>query len=153
MYNYFLMKDKNERENMHTKDKGDWSEAEAIAAIRRNTNYIIYTPFGDNSSIDMIIEKPTRELIRIQVKTATYTNGCVCFQTRSINSNKNKNWQTTYEDLIDWFIIYSPDMNECYAVHIDECGSSNKRLRVDEPNVSNPNINWAEDYILDEDTF
>lgn len=137
---------------MHTKDKGDWSEAEVIAKLKSIMDCFVFTPFGDNTPYDIVIDI-NGELLKIQVKTARYVNGSIKFETRSANSNMNESWHTTYGGLIDWFAVYSPDMDECYAVHIDECGSSSKTLRVEEPDVSNPNINWAEDYVLDEDTF
>lgn len=136
---------------MHTKDKGDMAETQVLAELKR-IECGVSLPFGDNLPYDMIVDSGG-QLYKVQVKHSRYENGCVTFQTRSSNYNTNEVWHETYDGKIDYFAVFSPETGNCYAIPIEEAGSSSMRLRVEEPDNPSPNVNWASDYLLTRSTF
>lgn len=136
---------------MHTKDKGDLSEAKVLSELKR-FEYKVSIPFGDNLPYDMIVDNDG-ELEKVQVKHGSYNNGCVKFSTRSANSNTNKCWHENYYGKADYFGIYSIETDKCYIVPVDDAGKSSMALRVEEPSTKLDRINWAKNYIIDENSF
>lgn len=132
-----------------SKRKGDISEARVIAKLLE-MGYDIFTPFGENTSSDIIIDDGD-ELKEVQIKTAWETgNGCVQFRTSRTTSNRTTTKRSNYEGEIDIFISYSGERDEFYCVNIDEATKDKFLIRYDEPDKETSQINWEEDYLLEE---
>ena len=93
-----------------------------------------------------------KELLRIQVKTCNTTRqeGAITFSTNSSHYVNGKHVHTDYKkDNIDYFCTFYEQ--QCYLVPIEECGSTEKRLRIIPPkNGQIKNICFAKDYIAKE---
>ena len=100
---------------------------------------------------DFILDTGT-ELLKIQVKTCNTTRqeGAITFSTNSSHFINGKHVHTNYKnDNIDYFCTYYEE--ECYLIPVEECGSTEKRLRIVPPkNGQIKNICFAKDYIAKE---
>lgn len=74
-------------------------------------------------------------LVRLGVETGWVKDGRIRFHPNS----------STDRDSIDWFFVYCEETAQAYLVDPDEFDTSIS-LRVDEPEMEMPSINWAEAY-------
>jgi len=132
----------------HPKQKGINTEAIIRAELIRR-DVTVLEPFGDNERYDFVVEVDD-DSHRIQCKTGRWDSGCVVFQTRSTGVLTHENVRETYDGQVDYFAVYSYKTGDVYLVPIGEVGSSSMSLRVEDPEISSPNINWADDYLLEE---
>lgn len=127
---------------------GRKSEAKALHFFIEQ-GYNVSLPFGGQARYDLLVDIGS-QILRIQVKTGSYKEGCVIFCTSSSHYLQGHHVHTTYtkEDIDYFFVEYN---NQCYLVPVEECGRE-KRLRIDEPNKFAPksSINWAKDYLATE---
>jgi len=130
---------------MNSKTKGNISEA-IILAFLLKSGHSVSIPFGNNSRYDMILDNG-KTLSKIQCKTGRLVNGCVVFKTTSTNGFTGK--KTNYINDIDFFIVYCPELNSIYKIHVSEAPTGgNMHLRVEAPKTSYfiSTINWAYNY-------
>lgn len=123
--------------------------AEAYVQARLvELGYEVYVPIGHGTRADLVYKDPSRgRLIEVQVKTGRMLNGCVVFQTCSINGFTGK--KTSYQGQLDEFMVWCPATRKVYRVPVSECGVSSAALRVDTPKGgSKSTIRWAKDYEL-----
>ncbi|MDX1745409.1 MAG: group I intron-associated PD-(D/E)XK endonuclease [Halobacteriales archaeon] len=132
---------------MQSHRKGDLTEAIVIAELKRRS-IPVSLPFGDNERYDLVIETPTGNLLRVQVKTGWVTDGKFEFHARSQHTNSTGNTYKTYDGDIDFFTVYCHELATLYLIQEDEFGSSIS-LRVEEPECRNRRINWADDFEFD----
>lgn len=133
---------------MDTVTIGRLTEAKALAHFT-SLGYVVSLPFGGQARYDLIIDV-NGKLIRVQVKTGQYKEGCIVFYTCSSHYLQGSHVHTTYsKDDIDYFLTEWDD--QFYLVPVEECGKV-KRLRIDIPKTkaNTSNINWAKDYIAEE---
>ena len=127
---------------MNSKEVGDISVAVIMASLIKSGHSVLL-PFGDNTRYDLAVDSGDR-LIKLQCKTASLRkNGVLAFNTSSIttkNGKQTKNYYTPNE--IDYFMVYSPDLDKVYLIPFGECKGT---LRVEGEN-NNKNIKWAKDY-------
>lgn len=133
---------------MNTKQKGDITEVECILAFMKE-GYAVSIPYGDRNRYDFIVDI-NGKFIRVQCKTSnTDDDGAsFSFNCRSSHRANGKFVRHYYnKDEIDYFsTIFN---NHCYLIPVEECGISEKRLRLHPPrNNQNQNLNWAEKYEL-----
>lgn len=107
--------------------------------------FSVLQPEGDSNSFDFVVYTGV-DFIRIQCKSGRYKNGCIKFDTKSNGWSQNKR---DYTGDIDYFAVWSKELEQSYLIPIEECGKTSKSLRVDEPGVSNPNISFADDFRID----
>ena len=92
------------------------------------------------------------ELLKIQVKTSSIINEgeFQLFQTSSTHMVKGQYVHSTYkQDNIDYFATWYD--NQCYLVPVSDCGSREKRLRLQPTkNGQVKGIAFARDYIAEE---
>jgi len=130
---------------MNTIEKGNFSVAKVIVKFLEK-RYIVAQPVGEGYHYDLVVDiKGT--LYRVQVKTGSFKNGCVCSDSRINCNRKSRNHKSrkrkNYTTEIDYFAIYCPKLDKVYLVPVDEHGY----LRVDAPKRNTcKNINWAKDY-------
>ncbi|MDY6774767.1 MAG: group I intron-associated PD-(D/E)XK endonuclease [Halobacteria archaeon] len=131
----------------HPKQKGIKTEAILLSELVKR-DLTVLTPFGDNERYDFVVEVEGI-FHRVQVKTGRWENGGVVFETRSTGIHTYKTVRDTYQGDADLFGVYSYEEDTVYMVPVHETGSSQMKLRVDDPGINSPNINWADDYTLD----
>lgn len=127
---------------MHSKDKGDISEALILAKLLQQRKRVLI-PFGDNARYDLAIDD-NGILIRVQCKTARYRYGCIIFNTCSTNARIK---QRGYKGEADLFIAYCPELDTYYKIKVSDCGENQVKLRIDQPkNNQNVGVRYAQDY-------
>ena len=121
-----------------------------VATFLMERGYTVLDPIGDNDRYDFVVDIED-EFVRIQVKTGRVQDENVVFNCSSTKSNTKECRDEPYRsDEIDGFAVYCPENDGYYWVPVEETGSYEKWLRVEEANHPNSNINWAEDYELAE---
>lgn len=81
----------------------------------------------------------TEDPVRLAVESGWVQDGRIRFHPSS----------SVDRDIIDWFLIYCDETEQVYLVSPDEFDKSIS-LRVNEPEIEMPSINWAEDYRFEE---
>ncbi|MEE6209746.1 group I intron-associated PD-(D/E)XK endonuclease [Salarchaeum sp. III] len=133
---------------METHQKGDFTEAVVIAELKRR-EIPVSIPFGDNERYDAVVETPESEFLRVQIKTGWLADGVVQFHGKSQHTNSRGNTYKEYDGDVDYFAVYCHDLEELYWIGENEFETS-LALRVEEPMVTQPSINWASTYEFDE---
>jgi hypothetical protein len=132
---------------LESHEKGDATEAAVVAELKRRA-IPVARPFGDNQRYDAVAETSGGDLLKIQIKTGWLADGKVHFHGKSQHTNSTGNVYERYDGDVDYFVVYSDDLDELYL--IDESEFETKMaLRVDPPKQSDSSINWAEDYRFD----
>jgi PD-(D/E)XK endonuclease len=119
---------------LHPKEVGDRSTLAIIYALS-SQGYGIYVPFGENTRIDLILEKGSG-LRRVQCKTGQYRDGAVRFKASSSYAHhpNPKILRRDYVGEIDDFAVFCPVLGTVYLIPIDELiARSSATLRVDPP--------------------
>jgi hypothetical protein len=94
----------------HPKEVGDRSTLAIIYALSSH-GYGIYLPFGENTRIDLILERGS-SLRRAQCKTGRLRNGVVRFATCSSYAHHPhpKVLKRDYVGEVDDFAVFCPDL-------------------------------------------
>ena len=125
---------------------GNITEAKVLAALIES-GYIVSKPFGDGHKYDLIIDDGVT-LRRVQCKTGRLKSGCVVFNAYSVAGNSNGKRQG-YKGAADVFGVYCPDNQQVYLVPVDEVGTCDTLLRVEQTlNNQQKRVRWARDYEL-----
>ena len=130
-----------------TKQKGLITELQCQLAFS-NLGFTVSQPINEDSRYDFIVDI-NNNLIRIQCKTCSVLEDetGITFATRSNRSNTKETTHRQYtKNEIDYFYTYY-DGNS-YLVKVEET-SCQKTLRFSNPSNNN-NINWANDFLLEE---
>ena len=112
----------------------------------------VLTPAYDNEPYDLVIELGG-EFHRIQIKTAfeATTDGAVRFRTRSTRTKSSGYEREGYEENIDFFAVYAPLCDNVYLIPIENASKTQMTIRYEQSKNGNvKNINWHEEYLLDE---
>lgn len=132
---------------MESHRKGDLTEAVVITELKRR-EIPVSVPFGDNERYDLVVETPDASFLRVQVKTGWLTEGVVQFHGKSQHTNASGNTYAYYDGDVDYFAVYCHELDQLYWVGEDEFDTG-IRLRVEDPDVVQPSINWASEYEFD----
>ena len=136
---------------MNTSEKGDASEAAVISKLKL-IGIEVSIPFGDSARYDIIIDDGS-ELLRTQVKTATErkSSDTITFNcyTDSYKNGGERNTKSYTPDEIDGYAVYSPSLDECYWVPVEDSPSSKMTLRYS-GDMSHHRTNNASNYLLTE---
>ena len=124
---------------------GDKTEAIVLAElVKRDLDVAI--PYSSGSRYDLLIDEGDR-FNRVQVKTGRLKDGSVRFNTKSSTNSMTKCIEDDYHGDVDSFIVYCPDNEGLYYVPIDDVGTSEMWIRVEEAKNGQTNgINFAEEY-------
>lgn len=129
---------------MNSKAIGERTEGVVLAHLLR-LGYVVLMPFGDNQRYDLVVDKGNGKFVRGQCKTARIANGCIEFNTASINGFTGK--RTTYVGQVDVFWVYSPATDKVYEIPVEAVGVNACRLRIDPPRGgATSGIRWAKDF-------
>jgi len=96
-------------------------------------------PFSDNQRYDIVVQTPASDFLRIQIKTGRVQDGKIHFHGKSQHTNSTGNTYQTYDGDVDYFFVYTPELDSLHAVaehEFDTC----IRLRVDEPEQADSSI-------------
>lgn len=132
---------------METQHKGEMTEAVVLAELKRR-NISVSIPFGDNERYDLVADADS-EFVRLQVKTGRLADGCVHFHGKSSHTNATGNVYETYDGDTDYFAVYCHELEQLYLIGEQEF-NTDMRLRIAEPEVEQPSINWATEFEFDE---
>lgn len=128
---------------MNPKAVGELVEIKSISRLIE-LGYSVSLPFGNNQRYDAIIDNGL-ELKKIQIKSGRIRNGCLIFNTASVNGFTGK--RKRYTDQIDLFIVYCIENDTMYMIPLEECGVSSTSLRLEGPKKDFERIRWAKDYV------
>lgn len=140
----------------HTKSIGEYSEI-VIAERLLRAGYNVLTPYGDSLRYDLVIEDADGHFWRVQCKTAWLekrsNNEVVKFATASSHyhyrSGTYDHGHRGYQGQVEYFAVYSPDLDKVYLIPISHAGASDMSLRLTLPKGRNQHgIKMAEDYEL-----
>lgn len=111
--------------------------------------YQVSKPLFDNARYDFILDTG-KKLLKIQIKTSRWMDeehSSFSFNGYSQHSTGDGNKRMKYTNKeIDYFMTERD--NKFYLYPAQEQGFTEKRLRVSP--ISNPNANWAKDYLFEE---
>jgi len=129
--------------------KGQATEAHLKAAFVKR-GFSLLEPAYDNEQYDFVIERQGL-FYRVQAKTARLLDtGTIQFETVSTKSRSDGYVRDDYAGAIDYFAVYSPDVDRSYLVYIEDAARGKMEIRVEPPkNNQMAGINWHEDYALD----
>lgn len=131
----------------NSKSIGNLSEMKVMTRLIE-LGHKVSIPYGDNCRYDLILDL-NGTLQKIQIKTGRYKDGCVVFETRSVNKIGGCYQRNNYKNQVHYFIIYCPQLNQLYIIDPNELSNTSGRLRVDPPKRTYlKNIIWAKDHIL-----
>jgi hypothetical protein len=132
---------------MESHRKGDLTEATVVAELKRH-EVPVSLPFGDNERYDVVIESPSGQLLRAQIKTGWYRDGVVQFKGYSQHTNSEGNTYKPYGDGIDCFLVYSHEVERLFLVWEAEV-DANMSIRIEAPEQQHDSTNWADEYAFD----
>ncbi|HEY4386875.1 MAG TPA: group I intron-associated PD-(D/E)XK endonuclease [Ktedonobacteraceae bacterium] len=140
----------------HTKALGEYSEI-VIAGRLLQAGFYVLKPFGDSLRYDLVIEDADGKFWKVQCKTAWLQDKggikVIKFLTTSRHDNDSggryNHARRGYHGEIDFFAVYSPDLDKVYIIPIDHANTSEMTLRLIMPKGRNQyGIKMAADYEL-----
>lgn len=130
------------------KSVGERTEAIVLAELSK-VGYAVLIPFGENHRYDLVIEDGDGNFCRLQCKTGNIEKGAIVFSTASSYNHHRRGGRRDYRGQIDYFAVYSPELQKTYLVPVDHIGTVEGYLRIEPPkNGQEKNIRWAKDYEL-----
>ncbi|MFC6615511.1 group I intron-associated PD-(D/E)XK endonuclease [Halopenitus salinus] len=133
---------------MESHRRGDLTEQIVITELKRRC-ISVSTPIGDNERYDVVLEQPSGNLLRAQIKTGRLKDGVIRFKGVSQHTNSSGHVYQRYGDDVDCFLVYCYETEQTYFIDSAEVGTS-MYLRVDSPRQDTNQINWAKEYRLDD---
>jgi hypothetical protein len=127
----FVRQDRHAFEMEHPKDVGDRSTLAVMLALRAR-GYGVYTPFGENTRCDLIIEDG-ETLSRVQCKTGRLLSGAIAFPTCSsyLHHPHPKISHRNYIGEVDYFGVFCQQTGGVYLVPIEDLPKRQAMLRVE----------------------
>ena len=108
---------------MNTKVKGNIAESFVIAKCMAH-GWTVLEPRGENDPYDIVIDKHDgKGFQKVQVKSSTYYDdkGClIAMITRVRNNSKGVIRKYYSRDEVDYFGVYSPELDKVYLIHFDD---------------------------------
>ena len=113
---------------MNTKQKGDISEAQVLAALLKAGKNVLM-PFGDRNRYDLVIEE-NGKFQRVQVKTGQLKTCSIKFSSSSVTSENGHVKHCHYKNQIDLFAVYVPETQVMYLVPVNLCRERDTKLSI-----------------------
>jgi PD-(D/E)XK endonuclease len=142
--------------NLQKKALGELSEM--IITVRLiQAGYTVYKSYGDSLRCDLIMEDVEGKLWKVQCKTAWLdkqaNNEALRFAAASnhyhYRGGRYNHARRDYHGQVDYFAVYSPNLDKVYLIPIDQAGKTDMKLRIITPKGRNHyGIKMAEDYEL-----
>jgi PD-(D/E)XK nuclease superfamily protein len=128
-------------------EKGALAETEITAAAVR-LGYVVSKPLTEGRRYDLIVDTGPR-VLRVQCKWAQLLGDVLSIRLCTSRYTPSGYVRTWYDSTqIDAVVAYSPDLDHCYLIPIQEVtGRSNVYLRI-RPTRNNQaiGVKWAADY-------
>ena len=105
---------------------GASAEREVAFALERSGWHVYLPVFAAHARVDLVAVRPGQAR-RVQVKTARRLGDSLVFRTCSNTGNRPRD----YRGEIDAFGVYSPDVDRCYLVPVEETGLRSCSLRLE----------------------
>lgn len=123
---------------------GARAEREVAYELERLGWHVYLPMFASHARVDLIAVGG-RDVLRIQCKTSRLRNGVLIFRTCSNTGNVPR----SYAGEIDFFGVYSPELEKAYLVPVDHVPADWCYLRV-APTANNQTkgVRFAKDYEL-----
>jgi len=132
---------------MDTNERSNISLGIIIVALLKKGIKVLL-PFSSTEKYDLVIDYKGK-LSRVQVKTAWLSEGKIIFNAHSMHSRTRIKRKYLPEE-VDFFAIYSPDLDKVYVMPLSEVKSNMPYLRIEQPkNGYKKNIRYAKDYSID----
>lgn len=123
---------------------GERSEAIVLAALVKQ-GLPVLIPFGDNQRYDLVVETADG-FARVQVKTAVYDRGAVCFWSCSTEAHRGRG-RRGYHGEADVFGVYCPHLDRVYFIPVGDVPGRQVVLRVEPAgNGQSKNVRRASEY-------
>src|SRR5207245_5200443 len=127
-----------------SKSTGERSEAIIMGRLVA-AGYAVLMPFGENKRYDLVIEDADEKFWRVQCKTAWKEkhgdDEIIRFNTASnhyhYRGGKYDHARRGYHGQVEYFAVYSPDLDKVYLVPINHAGASKMSLRLTMPKGRN----------------
>ena len=134
---------------MHKKDMGKMGEALVIAQLLKS-GCSVFTEFGDNSKVDLIVLDSSHQAHKIQVKTVgreSDTPEC----SKLYLTKSGPNYQFSYtEDMFDWFALVDFETSKIAWIPSSVMKTSVRQLTFRHSKPSNgqeTGIRYFDDYV------
>jgi len=141
-----------EPKRFNHKEMGERSEAIIIGRLVY-AGYTVLKPYGENQRYDLVIEDAERQFWRVQCKTAWLSKDQKTMLFNACSNHYAYIWQKStmtrrhYRGEVEYFAIYSPDIDKVYLIPTEQVGTSQGSLRlVPTANNQEKHIHWAKDY-------
>lgn len=139
---------------LNPKEMGERSEAIIIGRLVYS-GYTVLKPFGENQRYDLVIEDADKQFWRVQCKTAWSSKDQKTIMFNPCSNHYAYTWQKNtmtrkhYRGDVEYFAVYSPNLDKVYLIPVDHVGTSQATLRLEPTaNKQEKNIHWAKDYEL-----
>jgi hypothetical protein len=132
----------------HTKVKGDIGLCKVITDLTIK-GYVPCVPLSEHQAFDLVVVRPDRSSIRMQVKYATLRkNGSVDIRYRRNWADKNGTHTIRYsKEEFDYYAVYCPEKET--VMYIPNTLNCPKSIRFDKPlNNQKRHVKWANDFLL-----
>lgn len=126
--------------------RGEASEVEVFAALRRAGYTVLVAPFAGSLCYDCAIDDG-KTIARVQIKTGYVDkHGAVRWATRSTGGTQAT---IDYRGRVQYFAVWVPELGTAYLVPVNDVGRREASLRL-RPTANNQEagIRWAHDYEL-----
>ncbi len=129
---------------MYKFERGNRTEGIVLCAYL-NAGFNVSIPFGTGASYDLVVEAGP-SLLKIQVKTAWVSNGCVIYKSQRRQPGAGLTRRSYRAGEVDYFVAFCPATEAMYAVPAAEHGVEG-RLRLEPArNRQSKLVKWAADY-------
>ena len=139
---------------LNHKEMGERSEAIIIGRLVYS-GYTVLKPYGENQRYDLVIEDADRQFWRVQCKTAWLSkdqNTIIfnpCSNHDAYTWQKNTMMRRHYRGDVEYFAVYSPDIDKVYLIPVDHVGTTQASIRlVATKNNQQHGVHKAQDYEL-----
>ena len=134
------------------KEMGERSEAIIIGRLVYS-GYTVLKPYGENQRYDLVIEDADRNFWRVQCKTAWLSKDRNSVLFNACSNHYAYTWQKEtmtrrhYRGDVEYFAVYSPDIDKVYFIPVNNVGISTVSLRlVPTKNNQQHGVRQAQDY-------
>ena len=125
-------------------ESGNISEGVVLCAYL-TAGFAVSVPFGTGASYDLVVDAGTR-LLKIQVKTAWISNGCVLYKSQRRQPGSSLTRRAYKPGEVDYFVSYCPANGALYVMPAENHRMEG-RLRLDPVrNGQAKHVRWASDY-------
>ncbi len=125
-------------------DVGARAEAAVAMALARAGARVYFPLFCAHAPVNLVVEDEGG-LAPVQCKTARLIEGVLSFRTCSNTGNAPKD----YRGQVDFFGVYSPDLDQVFLVPTEHVPRRTGHLRVGAPrNGQARGLRWARDHVV-----